>query len=96
MNKDLASKIGETEMEEMQRHSVREDANAGTSPIACVRAAGTSAATKPGRRQLSVHDVHVAFSHDTTDDGLASGEWESLNAVDQQLIGETTSNRWAE
>ena len=48
----------------------REDCNAGTPPIAIVRAIVSLAATKKGRRHLSVHDVHVAFFHADLDEWI--------------------------
>ena len=48
----------------------REDCSAGTPPIAVVRAIVSLAATKRGRRQISLHDVHVAFFHADLDEWI--------------------------
>ena len=46
----------------------REDCNAGAPPIAIVRAIVSLAATKRGRRHLSVHGVRAAFFHADLDE----------------------------
>ena len=48
----------------------REDCQAGTPPIAIVRAIISLAANKRGRRHISIHDVHVAFFHADIDEWI--------------------------